>query len=40
VYPSTVEVIYVAALKKADVDGLVAGLADLSQMTEMPRIGD
>ena len=26
VYPSTVEVIYVAALKKADVDGLVAGL--------------
>jgi hypothetical protein len=26
VYPSTVEVNYVAALKKADVDGLVAGL--------------
>jgi hypothetical protein len=26
VYPSTTEVIYVAALKKADVDGLVAGL--------------
>ncbi len=26
VYPSTVEVTYVAALKKADVDGLVAGL--------------
>ena len=26
VYPSTVEVSYVAALKKADVDGLVAGL--------------
>jgi len=26
VYPSTVEVVYVAALKKADVDGLVAGL--------------
>ena len=26
VYPSTVEVHYVAALKKADVDGLVAGL--------------
>jgi hypothetical protein len=26
VYPSTVEVIYVAALKKADVDGLVAGV--------------
>ena len=26
VYPSTIEVIYVAALKKAEVDGLVAGL--------------
>jgi hypothetical protein len=26
VYPSTTEVTYVAALKKADVDGLVAGL--------------
>jgi hypothetical protein len=26
VYPSTVEVVYVAAVKKADVDGLVAGL--------------
>jgi hypothetical protein len=26
VYPSTIEVNYVAALKKADVDGLVAGL--------------
>ena len=26
VYPSTVEVVYVAALKKADVDSLVAGL--------------
>jgi hypothetical protein len=26
VYPSTVEVVYVAALKKADVDALVAGL--------------
>ena len=26
VYPSTVEVTYVAALRKADVDGLVAGL--------------
>ena len=26
VYPSTVEVVYVAALKKADVDRLVAGL--------------
>src|SRR5262245_26820435 len=26
VYPSTVEVVYVAALKKADVDGLGAGL--------------
>ena len=26
VYPSTVEVSYVAALKKADVDGMVAGL--------------
>ena len=34
-YPSTVEVNYVAALKKADVDGLVAGLE-----TEIDQLQD
>jgi hypothetical protein len=35
VYPSTVEVNYVAALKKADLDGLVAGLeSEIDQLQD------
>jgi hypothetical protein len=35
VYPSTIEVNYVAALKKADVDGLVVGLEkDIDQLQD------
>ena len=35
VYPSTTEVIYVAALKKADVDALVAGLeSEIDQLQD------